>query len=212
MEYLHSLTGVQAYVLICFLVFVEEAGVPLPFLPGDVILLAAGYLAAIGMVSLWLFLPCLYLSAVAGALLCYTFSRNVGRPLVLRLAGLLRLSPARLATAERWMLRGGALAIAVARVLPGTRINASFAAGGLRLPVRRFVAGVLMGTPAWLLMFTVAGDVLGDRVTPLLPWFDRSVVVLLALTAVAGLVVWRRRAARRGAEAQSQPAAVPQAA
>jgi len=44
-EYLHALTGVQAYALICFLVCVEEAGVPLPFLPGDVILLAAGYLA-----------------------------------------------------------------------------------------------------------------------------------------------------------------------
>lgn len=207
MEFLHSLTGVQAYALICFLVFVEESGVPLPFLPGDVILLAAGYLAAIGVVSLWLFLPCLYLSAVVGAVLCYTFSRSVGRRLVLRLGSVLRLSPARLHAAERCMLRGGTLAIAVARVLPGTRINASFAAGGLRLPLRSFVSGVLLSTPVWLLTFTLLGDVLGNRVTPLLPWFDRAVLILLAGSAVAGLVVWRRRTARR-----QQPAALRLAA
>jgi membrane protein DedA with SNARE-associated domain len=198
-EYLHSLTGLEAYALICFLVFVEEAGVPLPFLPGDVILLAAGYLAAIGVASLWLFLPVLYLSAVAGALLCYTFSRHVGRPLVLRVAGLLRLSPARLMAAERWMLRAGGRGIALARVLPGTRINASFAAGGLRLPLRSFVPGVLASTPAWLLTFLLLGYSLGDRVTPLLPWFDKVVLALLACGAVAGAVLWRRRSTRRPA-------------
>ena len=202
MEYLHSLTGLEAYALICFLVFVEEAGVPLPFLPGDVILLAAGYLAAIGVASLWLFLPVLYLSAVAGALLCYTFSRKVGRPLVLRLAGLLRLSPTRLMAAERWMLRAGGRAIALARVLPGTRINASFAAGGLRLPLRSFIPGVLASTPVWLLTFLLLGYSLGDRVTPLLPWFDKVVLALLAGATVAGAVLWRRRSTRRPAAVQ----------
>jgi undecaprenyl-diphosphatase len=171
--------------------------VPLPFLPGDVILLAAGYLAAIGVVSLWLFVPLLYASAVLGAMVCYAVSRHVGRPLVIRLTAWLRVSPARLAAAERWMERAGARAIAVARVLPGTRINASFAAGGLRLPVRSFLAGVLASTPVWLLTFTLLGDALGERVTPLLPWFDRAVVGLLVGSVVAGALLWRRRRAHR---------------
>ena len=110
------------------------------------------------------------------------------------------------------MRRGGALTVAVARVLPGTRINASFVAGGLRLPVRNFVAGVLLGTPVWLLAFTVAGDLLGNRVTPVLPWFDRAVLVLAGVAAVVGLAVWRRRAVQRRAEAQAQATAIPQPA
>jgi len=197
MEYLHALTGAEAYLLICFLVYIEEAGVPLPFLPGDVILAAAGYLAAIGVTHLWLFLPLCYASAVLGAITCYAFSYHVGRPIVLSLARIFRLGRERLERAERWMSRTGWRAIFIARVLPGTRINASFAAGGLRLAFRSFVLGVLPSTVVWLLLFTLLGYALGDRVTPMLPWFDRTVVGLAAATAVVGLVVWRRRTMRR---------------
>lgn len=197
MEYLHALTGVEAYLLICFLVYIEEAGVPLPFLPGDVILAAAGYLAAIGVTHLWLFLPLGYASAVLGALTCYAFSYSLGRSILLSLARIFRFSPERLERAERWMSRAGWRAIFLARVLPGTRINASFAAGGLRMPFRTFAAGVLPSTVVWLLLFTLLGYGLGDRATPLLPWFDRVVVGLAAGTLVVGLVIWWRRLARR---------------
>lgn len=197
MEYLHALTGVQAYALVCLLVFIEEAGVPLPFLPGDVILLAAGYLAAIHVTHLAVFLPLGWAAAVLGALSCYLFSRHLGRPLVLRLGHLLRLTPDRLLRAEAWLARGGARAIFIARVLPGTRINASFAAGGLRLPLRSFVAGVLPSAAVWLLLFTLLGFWAGDDVTPLLPWFDRVVAGLLAGSLVAALVWWRVRTVRR---------------
>jgi membrane protein DedA with SNARE-associated domain len=112
---------------------------------------------------------------------------------VLRIAHVFRITPERLATAERWLLRGGAGAILVARVLPGTRINASFAAGGLRLPLRTFVAGVLPSTVLWLGMFTALGYALGDTVTPLLPWFDRIVLGLAVVALLAGAVIWRRR-------------------
>jgi membrane-associated protein len=197
-EYLHALTGVEAYALICALIFIEESGIPLPFLPGDVILLAAGYLAAIGVTHLWLFLPLGYTSAVIGASVCYTFSRHVGRRVVLAMAHLVRLTPERVARAEAWLSRGGTKAIVIARVLPGTRINASFAAGGLRLPFPTFIAGVLPSTAVWLVAFTMLGYALGNTVTPLLPWFDRVVVALLAGSCVVGgLVLWRRRR-RRG--------------
>jgi membrane protein DedA with SNARE-associated domain len=192
-EYLHALTGVEAYALICALIFIEEAGVPLPFLPGDVILLAAGYLAAIGVTHLWLFLPLGYAAAVLGATTCYAFSRHVGRRALLAAAQLVRLTPVRLARAEAWLSRGGSRAILIARILPGTRINASFAAGGLRLPYEEFIAGVLPSTMIWLGGFTLLGFALGDRVTPFLPWFDRLVVAGVVIGLLVGLVVWRRR-------------------
>jgi len=210
MELIRHLDGVTAYFLICSLVFVEEAGIPLPFLPGDLILLAAGYLAAVHSTHLLLFLPLGWGSAVAGALVCYLASRHLGRRAVLRLGRHVRLTPERLDRAEVWLARRGALAIFVARVLPGTRINASIAAGCLRLPLRSFVLGVLPSTVIWLGGFTLLGYVVGDGVTPFLPWVDRAVGALAVATAVAGLVlVWRRR---RRAAAAGEEAAVSLAA
>src|SRR5579864_8866727 len=164
MEFIRDLDGFQAYLLVCALVFVEEAGVPLPFLPGDVILLAAGYLAAVHSTHLVLFLPLGYGSAVAGSVVCYLASRHLGRRAVLRLGRRVHLTPQRLARAEGWLARRGALAIFLARVLPGTRINASIAAGCLRLPLRSFVLGVLPSTVVWLGGFTLLGYLMGDRV------------------------------------------------
>lgn len=197
MELIRHLDGFQAYLLICSLVFVEEAGVPLPFLPGDLILLAAGYLAAVHSTRLLVFLPLGWGSAVAGALLCYVVSRHVGRPAVLRLGRHVHLTPHRLERAERWLARRGAAAIFVARVLPGTRINASIAAGCLRLPLRSFVAGVLPSTLVWLGGFTLLGYLLGDRVTPFLPWLDRAVGAALTVTVLVAAVLWWRHR-RRG--------------
>jgi membrane protein DedA with SNARE-associated domain len=205
MEFIRDLGGVQAYLLICSLVFVEEAGVPLPFLPGDVILLAAGYLAAMHSTRLFVFLPLGYASAVAGAVVCYLASRHLGRRAILRVGRRLRLTPQRLERAEGWLARRGALAIFVARVLPGTRINASIAAGCLRLPLRAFVLGVLPSTVIWLGGFTLLGFLAGDRVTPYLPWFDRGVGVAATLAGAVALAVYlRRRRGWRTAEAADE--------
>jgi membrane-associated protein len=200
LELIRNLDGFQAYLLLCSLIFVEEAGVPLPFLPGDVILLAAGYLAAVHSTHLLLFLALGYGSAVAGALLCYLVSRHLGRRAVLRWGRHVHLTPRRLEKAEAWLARRGALAIFVARVLPGTRINASIAAGCLRLPVRTFIAGVLPSTVVWLGGFTLLGFLLGDNVTPYLPWFDRGVGAAVTVAAIVVVVLWwrRRRAAASG--------------
>jgi len=202
LELIRHLDGFQAYLLLCTLIFVEETGVPLPLLPGDVILLAAGYLAAAHSTHLLLFLALGYGSAVAGALVCYAVSRRLGRRVVLRWGRRVRLTPDRLERAESWLARRGWLAIFVARVLPGTRINASIAAGCLRLPLRSFVGGVLPSTVVWLGGFTLLGFLLGDAVTPYLPWFDCAVGAAITLVAVAGAVVWwRRRVSRREAAA-----------
>jgi len=210
LELIRHLDGIQAYALLCTLIFVEEAGIPLPFLPGDVILLAAGYLAAVHSTHLLLFLALGYGSAVAGALVCYLASRHLGRRAVLRWGRHVHLTPHRLDRAERWLARRGWAAIFVARVLPGTRINASIAAGCLRLPLRSFAGGVLPSTVIWLGGFTLLGFLLGDSVTPYLPWFDRAVGACITVVLAVAVVLWwrrRRRAGRAAAVEAAQEAA-----
>lgn len=207
MEFLHELSGAQAYLLLCFLLFVEEVGVPLPMLPGDVLLLAGGYLAAIGVLHLSVFLVGAYLAISAGAVVCHTVSTHLARPAVLRWGRLVGLTEHRLDIARRWLHRNGTPAVAVARVLPGTRITMSMAAGVLHLPLRDFALGVIPSSAIFVGMFTIVGFVLGDRVTPLLPWYDRIAVGLAAAGVIVCAIVWvvqrvrrsQREARRRGA-------------
>ena len=198
MEFLHELTGAQAYLLLCFLLFVEEVGIPLPMLPGDVLLLAGGYLAAIGVVHISVFLLFACVSIAVGAVVCHTISRHVGHAAVMRWGRFVGLTEHRVDLARRWLHRNGVPAVMVARVLPGTRITMSMAAGSLRLPRRDFVLGVLPSTAVFAGGFTAIGFVLGDRVTPLLPWYDRIAVALAVVAAVTGTIVWivRRRGRR----------------
>lgn len=57
MSPLQGLHGTLAIVVLCGLLFVEEAGVPLPFAPGEVTLLAAGLLIASGGLNAFVFIP-----------------------------------------------------------------------------------------------------------------------------------------------------------
>ena len=57
MSYLQGLHGVVAIVLLCSLLFAEEAGVPLPFAPGEVVLMAGGLLIAAGGLDPVVFVP-----------------------------------------------------------------------------------------------------------------------------------------------------------
>jgi membrane protein DedA with SNARE-associated domain len=210
MEFLHELTGAEAYLLLCFLLFVEEVGVPLPMLPGDVLLLAGGYLAAIGVVHISVFLIAAYLAVAAGAVVCHAVSTRLARPAVLRWGRFVGLTEHRVVIAERWLHRNGTPAVAVARVLPGTRITMSMAAGALRLPRRDFVLGVIPSTAVFVGLFTIIGFVLGDRVTPLLPWYDRIAVGLATVAVIGGTIFWavRRRVRRSRGDARPQEAMV----
>lgn len=79
---LTGLHGTAALVLICVLLFAEEAGIPLPFVPGDALLIAAGLLIANGSLSPWVFLPAACITVLGGALTAYTWARALGsRPL-----------------------------------------------------------------------------------------------------------------------------------
>lgn len=210
MEFLHELTGAQAYLLLCFLLFVEEVGIPLPMLPGDVLLLAGGYLAAIGVLHVSIFLIAAYLAISMGAVVCHTISTHLARPAVLRWGRLVGLTEHRLDIARRWLHRNGTPAVAVARVLPGTRITMSMAAGVLHLPRRDFVLGVIPSSAVFAGTFTIVGFVLGDRVTPLLPWYDRLAVGLAVVAVVAGAIVWAlRRRARRSTRDTRRAGAMP---
>ncbi|HEV2121694.1 MAG TPA: DedA family protein [Chloroflexota bacterium] len=175
---------------------IEEAGVPLPFAPGDVIMLLLGVRARQGAVALWQVIVALEGVTLVGASLLYWVSRRMGRTLVLRYGRVLHLTPARLATAERWLEQHGIWAVVVARLVPGFRIAAAVGCGVLGVPFRVFFPGMAIGALLSILFFVLLGYALGP---PALALVERVHVPLGPVGAclVLGLVaVWTARARR----------------
>ena len=189
----HTLLVAHPVVLIAVAIFAEELGIPTP-LPGEAVMLFAGYGVAQGRYSLWLILIVEEVATVAGSFGLYLFSRGVGRPVVTRYGRYLHLGPSSLERAAAAVRRlGGWWAIVAGRVLPGFRIVTPVAAGVLDIPRRVFVSALAAGGFVYLLAFTLLGRSIGPTA---LRYFDRVLRVtdgILALAVLALLVVVVRR-------------------
>ena len=145
------------------LLYLEESGVVLP-VPGDVYVAYLGHLAGspLGWLAAWFGIVS---AVVAGASNLYLISRRWGRRLVRgRLSTLVHLTPERLATAERWFGRWGALAIIFGRHVPGFRIPITVAVGIFRVPYPTFALSVAISTGVWAGFWLWVGAHFGARI------------------------------------------------
>lgn len=160
---LGSFHGTLAVVVFCLLLFAEESGVPVPFLPGDLLLLAAGLLMANGDMSPWVFVPAAIVAAISGAMVGYSWARLLGMTGVRAVAERLRAVHHLQRASERVQL-AGPLGIALWRLCPGMRINTTLLAGALGISRRTFVLGVAPTVAVWVPAFTLMGAVAGEPV------------------------------------------------
>ncbi|MGC1195086.1 MAG: VTT domain-containing protein [Candidatus Dormiibacterota bacterium] len=193
MSFLSGLHGVVAIVLLCSLLFVEEAGVPLPFAPGELTLLAGGLLIAAGGLDPWVFFPVAYAACVAGATVGYSWARVVGERGMTGLA--VRFHKAR--ALERVAARVRAarpLGIGASRLIPGLRIYTTLVAGAFGVRRRTFLAGMLPSTAIWVGVYISVGIVAGIPVEHFLTKVARLAVqgAILLVIGVGGYLAIRR--------------------
>lgn len=151
---------VPALVIICLLLYLEEAGLPLPVAPGEALLLGAGLLIASGVEPIWLVIPLAYASVIAGVFTAYFWARWIGPDRLESLAQRLHAGgPYRRAAAR--LRAASPLQIAGSRLLPGLRVYTSLVAGAVRLRRRRFLAGVLPASALWVVGFIGLGFFVG---------------------------------------------------
>jgi membrane protein DedA with SNARE-associated domain len=168
-----------------------------PPIPSELVLPLAGFQVARGTLG---FVPALgasTLGAVAGALVLYAIARLGGRPLVLRLHPLLRVTERDMDRADRWFDRRAVPIVLFGRLVPGVRSLVSVPAGLSEMPLGRFLAATTAGTLAWNAALLGAGALLGaqyDRVEGYVGPVSTAVMVVVVLAVVGGVVWLRRRA------------------
>ena len=155
-----GLHGAVAIVLLCSLLLVEEAGVPLPFAPGELTLLAAGLLIATGGLQPYLFVPLAFVACSAGALVGFSWAQVVGERGLAALAARIHQQKA-LGKVEKRIRAASPLDIAVSRLIPGLRIYTTLVAGALGVRRRDFLFGMLPSTALWVVVWVALGTVVG---------------------------------------------------
>jgi membrane protein DedA with SNARE-associated domain len=148
---------------IMLIVTLEEANVPLP-IPGDLLLLWAGALAAGAPVRFAWWLAILTVIPACGAWALYEAVRRGGRPLIERFGRYLAIGPEELARSERLFNRFGWVGIAVGRSIPFVRHVVLIACGVLNVSRRDFLLANFVGGFVNTLIFMLLGALVGPAV------------------------------------------------
>ncbi len=198
-----GLNGTAATILVVGLILVEETGVPLPFAPGDLVLVAGGFLVATGAVSPFVLFPAVLLGSITGMLIGFSWCRLLGPKGLRRIAKKLRAERV-VGKASQRVANTGSLGIAIGRLMPGLRIYTTLIAGATQVPLARFLTGAIPATIIWVGFFTGIGAIVGIPATHLLTRLDRfatDAAVLLLLSGAAFLAIRHIPAGFRGSHA-----------
>src|SRR6185295_9932036 len=180
------------YWVVFFGVMLENAGVPVP---GETILLAAGFFAAQGHFTLWEVMAIAAFGAVLGDNAGYGIGRKLGRAALLRYGRFLGLTQPRMAHMDRFFMSHGNKTILVARFITGLRVFAALLAGAAKMQWRTFVIYNMLGALLWSLVITLVGFFFGRSWDVLEHWIKGAGLILLGIAAltITTMIVLRRR-------------------
>lgn len=173
LELLVNQYGVWLYVILIAIVFCETGLVITPFLPGDSLLFAAGALAAMGLLNIWVLFFSLLIAAIIGDAVNYQVGKHLGTKPFKPDAKIFKLKY--LQKTEEFYKRHGGKTIILARFIPIVRTFAPFVAGASAMCYRRFGFFNVAGALLWTSTMLGAGFFFGT-----IPWVREnfSVIVL----------------------------------
>ena len=197
------------YLAIFVLMFVEEAGLPLP-LPNEVALMYVGYLSYQGRLDANLAGLVATLGAAGGSALLYYIARRGGRPLIRRFGKFIHVTEERLDRSERAVAKWGPISIPIARLTPGLRIATTIVSGVLNVSYKVVFISVVGVALVWSYFWIHLGRALGDRWEEGAQTFERAgrwgLLAIVVIVVLVLLVRWllKRRATRHAATAVAE--------
>ena len=190
-----DLIGSLGYAGLVVLMAVEHV---FPPIPSEVVLPLAGFEVARGNMTFAGALTAATAGSLIGSSFLYALARSGGRPLVLRMRSVLRMTEEDLDRAERRFERHSGWIVVLGRMVPGIRSAVSVPPGLLRMPFGRYLALTFAGSLVWNAALILAGQQLGSRwsevgdfVGPIAHWV---LIAVIPLVVVFFLVRRRRRA------------------
>lgn len=182
------------YLGVAFLVALENV---FPPIPSEAVLPLAGFVAGRGDANLIGMIVASTAGSVVGAWILYGIAAAIGpdrlRAFIVRFGRWFSVREHHLDRAEDWFDRRANAAVLIGRCVPLIRSVVSVPAGFRRMPLGRFTLLTAIGSALWNTALICAGAVLGERwerVGDFVGLFQG--VVIIAIVAIVGYVLWRQ--------------------
>lgn len=173
------------HLLVFILVLLDNAGLPLP---GELVLLAFGFLARTGHLDLGVGAMASGIGAMMGDNVSYWLGRLGGVRLLQTYCRMTLGSGECVSKALSFYHRFGAIAVILGRFVMGLRAFLVPLAGSARMPYGRFLLFDAIGAFFWSGLFLLAGYALGSQVEIFSHRFRRGSMLLAFALGIAFLV------------------------
>lgn len=184
--------GSWVYAVLFAIVFCETGLVVLPFLPGDSMLFAAGSIAAMGGMNIFMLVGLLILAAVLGDFVNFEIGKHFGKKLFANPNSRI-FKPQYLQKTQDYYAKYGGRTIIIARFVPIVRTFAPFVGGMGQMPYGEFIKYNLVGAVLWVTSFTLLGYFFGGLqiVKENFSLFLIGIIVVSVLPMV--IEIWRAK-------------------
>jgi len=189
------------YAIVLVMGVLENSAFVGAIVPGDVVLLLAGFYVQRSDLDLWPVVALAFIGAVVGDTIGYSIGRFGGRRIVERFGGGRLLPREHLERVDRYFKEYGMWAVALGRLAPVVRTVNTFAAGTARMPFAQYVGAISIAAGIWAVAVPVLGFVFSgslEAVRSALGWVGVAVFVLLVAVVY---LTYRRFSRRLAAEA-----------
>ena len=177
--------GLWTYLILFVVIFIETGLVITPFLPGDLLLFAAGAFAALGSLELLPLYFLLMVAAILGDTVNYWIGHYLGDRVFTMNSRLIKREY--LERTQAFYEKHGGKTILLARFIPIIRTFAPFVAGVGRMRYGYFISYNVFGGILWTSLFIFGGYFFGN-----FPWVKNNfsvVVIAIILISVAPAVI-----------------------
>lgn len=185
--------GQWGYLAIFAGALLESAAMIGVFVPGEALVLAAGFFAAQGALDLDALIVTVALGATLGDSLGYELGRRWGRDALVQYGGRLGVTQARLERVDAFFTRRGGSSVFLGRFVGFARALVPFLAGSSRMPYRRFLAYNVAGAMLWSIAIVLLGYFVGASWHAVEAWIGRITAILLALVGLGLLFRFRTK-------------------
>ena len=196
LDYLTGLIGRighWTYLLVFAGALLESAAMIGVLVPGEALVLAAGFFAAQGALDLDALIWVVAVGAAIGDSVGYEIGRRFGRPALLQHGHRFGITEERLRRVDRFFERHGGTSIFLGRFVSFARALVPFLAGASRMPYRRFLPYNVAGAALWAIVIVLLGYFLGTSWHLVEAWIGRATALLAGVVVLGWLIRERRR-------------------
>ena len=181
--------GNWIYAILFAIVFCETGLVVLPFLPGDSMLFAAGTIAAVGDMNIFVLMGLLIVAAILGDFVNFEIGKHFGQKLFSNPNSKI-FKQSYLQKTHDYYEKYGGRTIIIARFIPIVRTFAPFVGGMGNMNYAQFARYNIVGAVLWVVSFTTLGYFFGQLpfVKEHFSWIMIAIIVFSVVPMIVEII------------------------